>query len=194
MSDKFPSAEILRRLGISSPELYSVGRQPMVPTMQLLDFSRSIATEPVEARGYKDALAPLVGGSFAICGLQARSPGGCLIEAFVVEDPLPGGYFGPNNVSFSLLPQMPAAWLPTVLDTPGLGIGGVAIRSTAFIAYTLTDRDPALANWEVTNNPTLQGNLRCFLPSGSVFAVQNHLVSGALQIAFVWRELAEGHP
>jgi hypothetical protein len=187
---KYPSAEVLRRLGVSDPRMYGIGSAPLQGTIQVLDLSRSAAAEPFEARGYKDLLTPLIGGSFALCVLHCRAPGGLVLESFVLEDPLPSGYFGPNQVSFTLTQQLDPTW--TLIPAPGLDVGGLSVKSTPYLGYTLADRDPAVGNWEVTNNPALQTPLRLFLPSGSVFVVQNQLVSGPLQVALLWRELAEG--
>ena len=194
MSAKFPSAEVLRRLGITDPDLFDMGGRSVQPTAQLFDFSRSIASEPIEARAYKDLVVPLVGGLYAAAILQMVAPGGGVVEAVALEDPLPSGYFGTNGVWFSILPSGTDPILfdvaPGLFTEPQLDIGGLATRSIIYGGYTAVDRYPQF-NWEPFNNPVFAQSFRLFVPSGALLVFQSTFNGGPLQIAFVWRELAE---
>jgi len=187
-----PSAEILRRLGQADPSLYSIGRAPVQAVMTVADLSRSIASDPVEARAYKDLSVP---GNPApnerpIGFVQCRSAGGLVVEALVVEDPSPSGFFGPNNVSVTIATAVAPGWHGIVEDVP-LDIGGVATRSRSFYCYTVTDRDPSIGNWEFVNNPAFGSSLRFYVPSGSLFVFQCSLVNSTMRCAFTWREIPE---
>lgn len=175
---RFPTAGVLRRLGISDPEHYAISGGPMVPTVQLLDLSRSLATEPIEARGYKwIELFGQVG--YAVLRLNARGGAALVVERLFVEDPA-----GENACSFAVEPIV--GFVEAAQQTP-TNIGGVAITATLESAASLVDR-PTPPNWEAVNRSVLL-EPRIFVPSGFRLSVQNHTINARLALAVLWREL-----
>jgi len=175
---RFGSADVLRRLGISNPRHYAVGDAPLQGTIQILDLSRSIAQEPVEARGYKwTSLFGHVG--FGYISLNAIN-GGILLERLELEAPL-----GFDQASFTVAPIDPNAVIITTLIP--LDVGGVATKATIWQAATLVDR-PTPPNWEGFDQAAVRDS-RIYIPPGFRFSIQSHTLNGTITLAMLWREL-----
>jgi len=179
---RFGTADVMRRLGITDPQHFAVGSQPLQGTIQVLDLSKSVATDPVEARAYVNAENPGLGGLFTWLMLWARSAGGLVVERLSVETA--GAVTSFLVSAFPINPDIPGS-SPEHLP---LNIGGVPVRSTVYLVHDDADRDPIFGNWELFS-PVLLADLRIFVPSGSTLVVANHAIGAPLRCAFSFREI-----
>lgn len=190
MSARFPSAEILRRLGMPDPEVFDARAGTLIPTMQILDLSRSVATEPVEARGYCRAISQAVAGQFTTWQLHCRAPGGTLIERFRLIQPDPGAI----GVWCAVIPGVVAEPLP-LAPTP-ISVGGIRVMTQHAIGPTVVLRPGApLVPWQELHSLGTSGlgvldTFGIYVPAGDVFIVQPG-AAALLEVAAAWRELPE---
>jgi hypothetical protein len=188
---RFGSVEALRRLGIPDPEVYAPDN--LVQTMQVLDLSRSVATEPVEARGYVCVYLLASGGHFGTWELYSKAPGGIVIENLMVtEQPssFPAGTVLAVRDTRVTVPAAPGVQI-------GCSIGGEPVRSDWGFANLVAPLvGPDLQIIPFINNPNqqVQVPMRIYVPAGSVLVV--HCTTGGtnMVIGAVWRELQDWQP
>lgn len=186
MSARFPSAEILRRLGAPEPNLFDAHGGELVPTMTVLDLSRSLASEPVEARGYARATQGAVAGQFSTWNLIARAPGGIIVERMILESPDTAAI----GTAMAILPRISSEPLPAGPEP--LSIGGLSIQSSQEIGATVVLQPGApLVPWQDIASFNRGNPLeRIYVPTGSVLCVQPGAAT-VLIVSATWRELPE---
>lgn len=191
MSAKFPSAEILRRLGVDRPQLFDAAGERLVPTMTVLDMSRSIATEPVEARGYCRVAMQLFPGQLTTFQLRCLAPGGVLVERLVIISP---GGLGGIATSVAVIPQSVALALPAA-PAP-ISVGGLSVNSVPEIGPTVALQPGAALGipYQVVDSfgfsSPFELGFNLYVRAGEVLIVQPGAAS-ELQMAVAWRELPE---
>lgn len=182
MSDsRFPTSEVLRRLGISDPRHYAIGDSPLQGTIQVLDLSQSVATEPFEARAiFGDVLTGPADGSHRMVTLEAKTAGGSVVEfvtvsaitrIYISNDPDPFSFGGNSNFYVQLggPPAINVVRAGNVAAGPGTNVLGAL---STFLAATNT---PIGSRWLV--------------PAGFTMQLATASPNTALNLTLQWREL-----
>jgi len=191
VSSRFPSAEILRRLGVPDPHVYDVrGGQNLVPTMTVLDMSRSLATEPFELRGIAGRNIAAGGAGLVSVGhLRSRSPGGLVVEFLQVATS------GATQAVRMRVSATPGAFTLGGSNTGIATIGGAPPQAVSQWGWSTAAASPGLysiladAATLLVNNVQLGG--RWFVPSGATLEVGTEDLNASLIFAWQWRELPE---
>lgn len=178
---KFGTADVLRRLGITDPRHFEIGNQPLQGTIQLLDLSKSIAQEPVEARGYVNGLVNPLPGLFPLFAVFSRSPGGTIVERMNVETP---------GVAFITVTMKPFQHNVGVFtEQAALNIGGALVTTSVFLTYEDVSQDPSFgSNWEQIS-PSLLEDQRIFVAPGRQLLIQHSTAGGSLRASVIFREI-----
>jgi len=185
---RFPSTSALRRLGIVDPTVFYPEGGRMTPTIQIADLSRSVSTEPVEARAIIHAIHPPAIGFHATFELYCRAPGGLIVEGAHLAFPpdssdvgssVDGAQLQIDNTT--LIPQPPP---PSPLAH--LNIGGIAVRSLTARGNTL----PGGGGQRWHNDFTHP----IYVRSGEVFRIVTQQTNIFLFFTMTWRELDEIQP
>ena len=178
---KFPSGEVLRRLGMLNPAgLYGMSGAPLQGTVQVLDLSRSVASEPVEARAISYNNVAGGPGAYGIGALQSRSPGGLLVERVSILAPTLAP-FPSTQVFFAVLAASPFTGVPSAAAK--VDVGGIATRSLVTRASQATPFAPQMQFGKAFESYSI------FVPPGSFLAFQ--VLVDPLEMFVAWRELQE---
>lgn len=189
MSARFPTSELLRRLGYDAPHAMTLGGGAAVPTMQVLDLSRSVASEPVEARAVVTAQAPGFAGIHSIVELHSRTPGGMIVERlFPIEPVTLNGWW--LQIDGSAVLAGPPGQGGAVGASSFLNIGGV--RARAVYAIGAGDFPPSPSGgagcvW----GPGQFDDIRIYVPNGQLLRTGPRNINTAFEVAIVFRELGD---
>jgi len=186
---RFPSTEALKRLGIVEPTVFFPSGGALQPTIQVADLSRSIATEPVEARiWYAADIPPGAPGTRGTFELLCRSAGGLIVE--YLRNLLPGdGENAPLDATLGAgVVIAPGEFLSGHSRTSQLDVGGIEGRGLTRNGFTASIS--ALHRWYNSVSPT-----PVYVRAGEVFRMQSLSTTGArFSMAILWRELTDIQP
>ncbi len=187
---RFPGTEALRRLGIVEPEVFSIEGGRMTPVMIMADRSRSVATEPVEARGYLFVSVPASAGDRGQVELHSRAPGGIIIEFFNYLEP-PDLVAADITTGVFLAVEDGASFLADTGVAQIQNVGGLAVRSIGISgASGIGFRGLLVPNSLGTNARATA----IYVPAGSFLSIHSRALNARFTAVILWRELPEIQP
>ena len=180
------TSRVWSALGIKGGELPSMQLSAYQPVMVMADFSRSLTSEPIEARGLFAGVIDNV-SSFhrAFLEFQAVAGGGVIVERLVCDVTTA---FGGNALCVDMSPGPFWAGAPV----GKLDIGGAATRSLLFARHS---SDAPSGNEQIismpANVPSDLSEFRLYIPSGWWLEVFCYATDTPMRVTMVWRELQE---
>jgi len=188
MSARFPSAEILRSLGVDQPNLFTLTGRDVLPVITLLDLSRSVSSEPMEARGFAAASVTLSGVNHGKFAFKARAPGGCVVEFLLINMEAGGG--GPGQ--FLLRIQSVEVETSWAVGATAMGVAQVGGRD----AFSVPEFGLSAANtlsFPLVPYTDVPFGHRWYVRSGRTLEIHSNASTPGMvmTVFFQWRELPE---
>lgn len=190
MSDQqttYAISQLISSLGVKGGRLPGVSLSTYQPVLVMGDFSRTLAAEPLEARGlsgeYMNGALIKVG----MAQIHSLAPGGIVIERMRIGQT---EYTGRRTPIFIGLPTVSVI---NEFDADVLNIGGRAVRSTVQYGRDTFYNGCPLAGFvtDQVGRTAAFDEFRLYVPPGGRLLVQSGLTDQPLSFMFVWREIPE---
>jgi hypothetical protein len=183
----YAASALLRALGVKGGQLPKLALSTYTPVMVMGDFSKTLASEPLEARGLAAEYQTGIAGQALACGLFCNAPGGCIVESARIN--LPAAPVA--NVQVNMGIATTDTWVGwTEADIQN--IGGRPVRSTFRLGSTVGVQIVAgMSTLSAEGRMVTLQNHRIFVPGGYALWFQAAHLAQDVAFEMVWRELEE---
>lgn len=178
---------LLSALGLKGGELPRVETSTYTPVLVMGDFSRTLSSEPLEARGLAaEILAPPAGNYAAFC-LHSLGPGGSVVEHFRFNQPTAVAALTVMNFILTDVDYWGGWSQADVFD-----IGGRPTRSIVRQGWGAAPVIPAKLGQFASVGKTVDiSSQRIYVPAGWFLSVQSAHAAVQSGIELIWRELSD---
>jgi len=180
--------ELLRLLGVKGGHLPDIALSSYIPVLVMGDFSKTLSSEPIEARGFSaEIIAAAPGARYGTFTLQSVAPGGIIIEHIRLSLPAYGGVDGAFYIRLQTTP-FSAAPLMQVQNIGGRTVGS-RVYADQEILRAVTDSSEV--GFEPSSRTVNLAQARFYVPAGSFLICQSAIAATPFGYVVAWRELAE---
>lgn len=178
-------SRVLSALGLKGGGLPEMGLESYQPVVLMGDFSHSLASEPVEARGFAAGVVAFVPANRSFFQLQCVSGGGLILELILMDCTNALG----QNVLVIQTGTSPFLVAPAAV--PKLDVGGRPTRSVCSAETRIQVVPPsAILMQNPGSVPFDLSPLRWYLKPGWFIEFSNAFTE-ELRYTIAWRELEE---
>lgn len=182
------SGELLRLLGVKGGHLPDIALSSYTPVLIMGDFSKTLSSEPIEARGFSaEIIAAAAGARYGTFTIQSVAPGGIIIEHIRLSLP---AYGAPDGSFYIRLQTTPFSAAPLMLVQ---NIGGRSVRSRVYGDQEIlrVTADSSQVGFEPNARTVDLAQARFYVPPGSFLICQSVVPATPFGYVVAWRELAE---
>lgn len=181
-------SRLMARLGVKSPTVPTMDVGSYTPVVVMADFSRSLTSEPFEARGIAGEWLNNVSGRCWGMDLHANAPGGCVVEQFgmATEDAMIGNFvIGVGTFQDQKLTE-PTPLLESIVQE----IGGINPQSKVYVGRK-PFIEPFCSLLSSSFNHQQYFDQRIYIHPGQHFLMMSSHLNRDTGMWLVFRELPE---
>lgn len=181
-------SQLLGSLGVKGGSLPRIALSTYQPVLVMGDFSKTLASEPLEARGFSAEFTAAVGGKIIKAEIKSMSPGGIVLERLclsMTEWAVALKYahlsinWNPYSSALSMADVVPVGGRDPVSFVKYGADDATAIARQATICFPVGERVIDLSDQ------------RIYVPGGKHLLIQSGHLGMSMGYEFIWRELPD---